>query len=136
MAKKTIVILLLFGCLACMEAEKSEKPEAPSDTSFASEEVEVTPDSIFNKEQWLIKDGRDYPYRDRMVADLMANQGIRKLKYDEIIGRLGEPDRINEGHLYYRVNRTRLGDFLVLHTKTMVIQLAPDSTVNWIKIHE
>ena len=136
MAKKIIVILLLFGCLACVKDEKSEKPEAPSDTSLASEEVEVTPDSIFNKEQWLIKDGPDYPYRDRMVADLMTNQGIRKLKYDEIIERLGEPDRINEGHLYYRVNQTRLGDFLVLHTKTMVIQLAPDSTVNWIKIHE
>ena len=136
MEKKLIIILLLFGCLACMEDEKSEKPEAPSDISLASEEVEVTPDSIFNKEEWLIKDGRDYPYRDRMVADLMTNQGIRKIKHDEIIERLGKPDRINEGHLYYRVNQTRLGDFLVLHTKTMVIQLAPDSTVNWIKIHE
>ena len=136
MKKRIIVIFFLFGCLSCMEDEKSEKPDSLPDTAVASEQVELTSDSIFDKERWRIKVGPDYPYRNRMVEDLITNQGIRKLKYDEIIERLGEPDRSNEGHLYYRIDQTRLGGVWPLHTKTMVIQLAPDSTVNWVKIHE
>ena len=136
MKKRIYLIFLLLGCLSCMEDEKSEKPNSVSDSSIASEEVEVKRDSVFNKERWLVKTGSNYPYRDGMVQDLMTNQGIRNLKYDEIIEHLGKPDRINEGHLYYRIDQTRLGGVWLLHTKTMVIQLAPDSTVNWIKIHE
>ena len=47
---------------------------------------------------------------------------------------LGEPDYVREGHLYYRITETSLGNW-PLKTKTMVIKLEDDKAIEWIKIH-
>lgn len=89
---------------------------------------------VFDKSRWNVSEGLDYPFRDRMVNDVVYNDTIRDLSKNEILDLLGEPDRINENYLYYLVDQKRIGNW-PLHTKTMVIKLTGDS-IEWIKIHQ
>ena len=89
----------------------------------------------FDQEEWLIKDGRDYPFRDQMVDAVLYNDTIRTLDKDEIFKLLGEPDRINEGHLYYLIAQQRLFAW-PLHNKTLVVKLRDNKSIEWIKIHK
>lgn len=77
----------------------------------------------------------DYLYRNEMLKDLISNHSLKGLKKDELIDLLGPPDRIDSGYLFYMIAQKRLY-FFPLHTKTLVIKLAKDSTVEWRKIHE
>lgn len=89
----------------------------------------------FNKIKWGTKDDKDYPYRDKMLDDLISNVNLKGLKKEEVINMLGQPDRIDNSYLFYRIAQKRMG-FFPLHTKTLVIKLTSDSTVEWRKIHE
>jgi len=126
MNPKTLVLVLLIGTTACT-SEKKEKSDPVSH--------DVAVDSTFNKEKWSVKEGSDYPYRAQMFKDVVYNDTIRTLDKDEILGLLGEPDRTNDGHLYYTIAENRLGSW-TLNSKTMVIKIAEDKTIDWIKIHE
>lgn len=119
--------LVLFLCMMGCTPEKKDK----SDQIDLQSSTEIA----FAKEKWAIKEGKDYPYRDQMFADILYNDTIRTLNMDEILTLLGEPDRANEGHLYYMIEETRLGSW-TLHSKTLVIKIAGDNTIEWIKIHE
>ena len=77
----------------------------------------------------------DYPNRDQMLNSIVFNDSVRALNEDEILDLLGEPDRRNDGYLYYMISHRRLG-FWPLHTKTMVVKLSENNTIDWIKIHE
>ena len=90
----------------------------------------------FDKEKWATREGRHYPYRNAMLNDLIANVKLHGLKKDSLIELLGEPDRCNEGHLYYTIRQPYLGNLVPLYTKSLVIKLTKDSTVEWRKIHE
>lgn len=116
--KKLICITALFLFTACNE-----------DIAPAQEAIS------FDEEKWKTKEGKDYPFREEMLGDLMENQGLRQLKRDEILELLGEPTRIDTNYVFYRIEQKRIGLF-PLHTTTMVIQFAQDSTVNWIKVHK
>ena len=102
-----------------------------------AEDEKNTPDNemVFDKAKWRAKDGEDYPFRDRMLNDIIYNDTVRSQNKDEILDLLGEPDRINENYLYYMIAQKRLGSW-PLRTKTMVIKLSDDNTIEWIKIHE
>lgn len=82
-----------------------------------------------------MKDGKDYPFRDRMLNDILYSDTVRSQNKDEILELLGKPDRINENYLYYMIAQKRIGSW-PLHTKTMVIMLSDDNSVEWIKIHD
>jgi len=120
------LLFILVLCFACnpTSGDGSENVDAKSKT-----EIE------FDKTKWSVKEGSDYPYRDQMLNDIVYNDTVRTLSKDEIIKLLGEPDRTNEGHLYYMITQKRLFSH-PLHTKTMVIKLTNDSTIAWIKIHQ
>jgi hypothetical protein len=126
MKVKLLFILILIACLACNTDKKNRSESMGNDT-----ESEIS----FNKEKWSEKIGPDYPYRDQMLNDLVYNDTIRELNKDEIIELLGQPDKINEGHLYYLVTKKSLGPW-PLHTKNMVIKLSEDNSIEWIKIHK
>ncbi len=111
-------MLFLLMVTACETEKNPEK------------EIEV----IFDKTKWREKDGRDYPYRYLMFNDVVYNDTIRSLNKDEILDLLGEPDKINDGHLYYLITQTHIG-LWPLKTKTLVIKLAEDNSIEWIKIH-
>ena len=89
----------------------------------------------FDKVKWKVKDGADYPHRDKMLNDLVSNDTVRSLSKSEIMDLLGEPDRTNENYLYYMVKQRRIRSW-PLHTKTMVVKLSEHETIEWIKVHD
>ncbi|NNL01605.1 MAG: hypothetical protein HKP39_04960 [Eudoraea sp.] len=123
---KTFVIILFLCITACTSEKKENSDPAVNESSNAI---------AFEKEKWAVKEGEDYPFREQMLADIVYNDTVRTLNKDEILGLLGAPNRTNEGHLYYMIEETRLGSW-TLHSKTLVIKIAEDSTIEWIKIHE
>lgn len=90
--------------------------------------------TTFDSTRWQVKDGRDYPHRNAMLSDLMQNDSIRALNQHQMTELLGEPDRIQDLHLYYIIQQARLG-FWVLHQKTLVIKYTAADSVEWMKIH-
>jgi hypothetical protein len=88
----------------------------------------------FDKTKWQSKEGEAFPYRDDMLKDLIDSVDLKNISYDSLINILGQPDRVNEGHLYYNVYKKEIG-FVTLGTKAFVIKLKPDSTVEWRKIY-
>lgn len=125
---RILMIFLFLSCLSC-NCDVEEK----SDPADRGSEVEIT----FDKTKWSIKEGKDYPFRDQMLNDIVYNDTVRELNKDEILELLGEPSyyRENENFLYYTITEKRLG-FWTLHSKTLVIKLSEDYTIDWIKIHE
>jgi hypothetical protein len=91
----------------------------------------------FDRVKWAAKLDREYPYRDKMLTDLMTNYELHGIKKDSVLKLLGPPNRIDNGHLFYLVVQTYFPNTsFPLHTKTLVIKLTQDSTVEWRKIHE
>ena len=91
----------------------------------------------FDKVKWAIKEDEAYPYRDKMLKDFIDNYKIKGIKHNEIIALLGQPNRTESGHLYYSISKNYLGNFPVpINTKTLVVKLSKDSTVEWRKIHQ
>lgn len=123
---KVLIVFLLVCCLAC----KTDKDE-----NAKNEKKVPHGEMLFDKAKWETKDGADYPYREKMLNDIVYNDTVRTLNKDGILDMLGEPDRINENHLYYMIAQKRLG-YWPLHTKTLVIKFSEDNTIYWIKIHE
>lgn len=126
MRRIIFIIPLLLSVLAC-NSEKDEKPGLIDHETMS----EIT----FDQTKWGIKEGLAYPYRDQMLNSIVYNDTVRSLNKDEILDLLGEPDRKNNGYLYYLISQRRLG-FWPLHTKTMVVKLSENNTIDWIKIHE
>jgi len=128
MKTKAFTVLLLICCLSCN-----------NDREDYTEGMKMKPDSqmVFDKAKWRTKDGADYPYRAKMLNDVVYNDTIRRLNKVEILDLLGEPSyyRNNKNFLYYTIKQKRLGSW-PLHTKSMVIKLSEDNTIEWIKIHE
>lgn len=118
--RKVFLIALVMSCmLSC-------KPEGGEEGKMST---------TFDADKWSIKKGQDYPYREQMYRDIAYNDTVRSLSKSEIMALLGEPDRIQEGHLYYQVSQTRIG-FWPLHTRSLVIKITDDDSIEWIKIHE
>ena len=117
------LFILFFGCKS--DSEKNVENQKKNKES----------EMVFDKEKWKIKDGKDYLFRDKMINDVLYNDTIRMLNKEQLLIQLGNPDYIREGHLYYRIHETRIA-YWTLKTKTMVIKLKGNSSVEWIKIHE
>ena len=90
----------------------------------------------FDKSKWAIQEGNTYPYRDAMLNNLIADKRLTGTKRNNILNMLGEPTRIDTNYIFYRIKQTKLGLMLTLHTKTLVLEFATDSTVRTSKIHE
>jgi len=111
-----VLISFFICCLGCSSQQQS--PEIP-----------------FDKTKWETQEGKDYPYRNQMVNDVLYNDSLRTLNQEQILNHLGEPSYTRKKFLYYRITETRLGAW-ILHTKTIVIKLSEDNSVEWIKLHE
>jgi len=117
---KTFLIFLSFiTCISCQHKVK----EAASPEKF-------------DKAKWQTGVDGEYPFRDQMVPDLLYTDTLRRLKRDAILDLLGEPTRVDTNFLFYRVKQKTVGGLIPVHTKTLVIKFAKDSSVTWIKIHE
>lgn len=118
-----IGFILLICITACGH---EEKPADTKPTSVSSE---------FDSVRWRAKEGLNYAFREEMINGIINDQEIRSLRKDQILLKLGIPDREDNGHLFYTISQRHLGLF-PLHTKTMVIKLKNDNSVEWIKLHE
>ncbi|WP_462254792.1 hypothetical protein [Ferruginibacter sp.] len=123
MQLNTLLLLLTIWCLSC---NNGKAKKAVSETTTAIE---------FDTTKWRTKDGDDYPYRDELLTYLTTNNKLKGWKKDSVLAFLGQPDKIDSNYLFYSIAQKRLG-FFPLHTKTLVIKLAADSTVEWRKIHQ
>ena len=116
------IILILTLSLCCISCKNNNEDNTKTETSF-------------NKEKWIIKEKEDYPYRDSMLDDLISNGKLKTLNKASVIDFLGEPNRIDNNYLFYLIAQERIQSW-PLHTKTLVIKLKDDGTVEWVKIHE
>lgn len=125
---KTFLILILFCCLACT-----------NDRVEYTENMQTKPESemVFDKTKWQQKEGKDYPFREKMLNDLLYNDTIRALNKTQILTLLGEPswERKNKNFLYYMITQKRIFSW-PMHTRTLVIKLRENDTIEWIKVHE
>ena len=126
MRLKLLFLFLLIVCFSCKRHEE---------TSGHKDRSEIKTDTIFNKEKWNVKVGKKYPYRNKMLLDVVYNDTVRSLNKDQILSLFAEPDRIAENHFYYLIDQKNLG-LWTLNTKFMVIKFEDEETVEWIKIHE
>ena len=78
----------------------------------------------------------EYLYRNKMITDLLENYTLKGVKQDSILNMLGEPNRRDSLYFFYIVDQKLFANFFPLYTKSLVIKLAGDSTVEWRKIHE
>ena len=120
----TLVVIFLI-CLGCNRGSEIATDDLQSTTAEAK----------FDKTKWGTKEDSKYPYREQMLHDIIYNDTIRELTKDALLELLGEPDRSNKGHLYYMISQKKLG-FWPIKTKTLVIKLTEDNSIEWIKIHE
>lgn len=123
-----LTLLLLIGILSC----NNQKGNYTHDIKGAPES-----EIPFNQEKWNLKEGKDYPYRDKMVNDIVYNDTIRTLTKNELLNLLGNPSyyRDDTNFLYYTIKQKRLFSW-PLHTKTMVVKTDQNNNIEWIKIHE
>ncbi len=117
-----VIFLICIGCNRNVE-------------KVAGDPESTTTEAKFDKTKWGTKEDSEYPYREQMLHDIVYNDAIRELTKDELLELLGEPDRSNKGHLYYLISQKKLG-FWPIKTKTLVIKLTEDNSIEWIKIHE
>lgn len=112
-------------CFACNSAHDEQTDYPDSGTNIE-----------FDKTKWATKVGKDYPYRDAMLEDVITDESWRSLNREGILDSLGEPDRTNDNHLYYMIKQKRLG-FWALHSKFLVIKLRNNNdSIEWMKVHE
>ena len=100
---KTIILLSLS--IALLSCKKEEQP--------------------FDKAKWKVKGDLNYPQRESMIDDLMANHLHNNLKYSEVKTLLGEPENINvkdSSIIGYTVMEDYGWDIDPVETKTLFIQ--------------
>lgn len=123
MKTQILLLLLLLSFFAC-----KKEPDNTSDIVPGQE-------MAFDKEKWKIKNDAAYAYRDKMLNDLIQNRQLKQLKKQEVVALLGEPDRTDSLYLFYTIYQKRIS-FFPLHTKSMVVKLKTNDSVDWVKIHE
>jgi hypothetical protein len=129
--KRSIFILIPFLIVNILSSVAYSETTKVQDQSLPKNKT------IFDQDKWRIKQGKDYPYRDEMLNDIVYTDKFRTLKKNEIIAELGEPSyyRDDKDYLYYVISQTRLLSW-PLHTKTLVIKISKNNSVEWIKIHK
>jgi outer membrane protein assembly factor BamE (lipoprotein component of BamABCDE complex) len=121
MKTKILILILTLSCFACKNvAETTDEGKT---------------EMAFDKTKWKVKHDKDYPYRAKMLNNLMTTDTLKTLKKEGVLALLGEPSRTDTNYLFYTVSQERAG-FWPLHTKTLVIKFSKDNLVEWVKIHE
>ncbi|MEO6132366.1 MAG: hypothetical protein ABIQ02_10995 [Saprospiraceae bacterium] len=145
---KLLILFLFLGCFACKNTIKknteNEKTEAlhglAADSSKwktrnEKENTETSNEREFDLAKWKTKDKNDYPYREEMYKEVLYSDSFRRLKKEAVLDMLGMPDKVDSLYLFYLVAQKRIG-FFPLNSKTLVIKLSDDGSVEWVKIHE
>ncbi|MDQ6762932.1 MAG: hypothetical protein M3015_09945 [Bacteroidota bacterium] len=90
----------------------------------------------FQKIKWMEKDDIEFPYRKKMLNDLITNYKLAGRKKDEIINLLGEPNYSDSNSFAYKIIEDYGFDIDPVYTKNLDFQFAEDSTITSFKIEE
>ena len=126
---KIIITGFLFSVFFILDSQAKD--------TLSNSTIRPNIEQIFDSNKWKVKQGKDYPYRDKMLNDILYTDTFRKLNKTELLIELGNPSyyREDKSYLHYIITQKRLF-FWPLHTKVLVIKLKDDETVEWIKLHE
>jgi outer membrane protein assembly factor BamE (lipoprotein component of BamABCDE complex) len=94
--------------------------------------------SKFDREKWSYGDGLDYPMRNDIVDDLMANHHIKGLNYRQVIDSLGSPQRRDPLKFTYQIidNSYNYGKKQPVHKKNLIVYFSKDSVVTRFEIYD
>lgn len=92
----------------------------------------------FDREKWSYGDGLDYPMRDDIVDDLMANHHIKGLTYRQVIDSLGSPQRRDSLMFTYQIidNSYNYGKKHPIRKKNLIVYFSKDSVVTRFEIYD
>lgn len=113
--------LLILSCDSSEEASGSN----------ASELEKIA----FETKKWKEKKLDKYPYRSLMYKEILYSDSVRELSKADVLKMLGDPDREENNHLYYRIERNQIGSW-TLNQKSLVLKFRNDDSVEWIKLYE
>lgn len=113
----TICVILLSLCCSCKD-----------DSSKSADQL------AFDIAKWSQKENDLYKYRSQMADEVLYNDTIRSLNRLQLVSLLGTADKEVDNHLYYELDRKKLG-FWTLEASFLVVKFKDSITVEWIKIH-
>jgi hypothetical protein len=95
----------------------------------------------FDKGRWTEfndSDGGEYPYRNKMLNDLVSNHKLKGLTYKQLVDSLGAPtySEASNGTVSYEITSEFDSDIDPTHGKNFDLFLGADSTVISYKISE
>lgn len=88
----------------------------------------------FNREDWDYGDGLEFPFRNNMVDDLLQNQKLKGLKYQEVIHLLHRPQLSSATEMVYDIDEINKPKH-PRYVKKLILSLK-DSVVTDAKIYE
>ena len=126
---RIFILFLLLAVISCA-------PDKPNQNQ-SSDSTNKT-EMAFDKDKWSFEENSEYPYRERMMNDILYNKILHVLKRDTILSLLGEPSyyRQDSNYLHYTISQTRILDSWTIFVKTLVIKTDSSGTVDWVKLHE
>jgi outer membrane protein assembly factor BamE (lipoprotein component of BamABCDE complex) len=93
----------------------------------------------FDRQKWSYGDGLDYPMRDDIVDDLMANHHIKGLTYRQVIDSLGSPQRREPLKFTYQVIDNSFNynaKKKEVRKKNLIVYFGKDSVVTRFEIYD
>jgi len=94
----------------------------------------------FDKTEWLSGDGiENYPYRNKMINDLLTNYKLKGLPYNQLIDLIGKPQsniQNDSNWISYPIKINYGYDIDPIYTKYLTFKLSRDSVVIDFKINE
>ncbi len=100
-----------------------------------NEKVESKESLSFNSKQWKEKKLDEYPFRPLMYEEVLYSDSVRTLSKSEVLKMLGNPDKEENNHLYYTIERNAIGSW-TLKQKSLIVKFRSDNSVEWIKLYE
>ena len=94
--------------------------------------------NLFSREKWSYGDGLEFPLRNEIVDDLIANHHIKGLNFRQVIDSLGSPQRRDSLKFTYQIQDNSF-DFArkkPAHKKSLIVYFNKDSVAVKFEIYE
>lgn len=77
-----------------------------------------------------------YPFRDKMLKDIIENEMFIGLKLEQLTDTLGQPNRIIENRVVYSTVTDFGSDIDPVFTKDLIVKFNSDSIVTGLEVKE
>ena len=91
----------------------------------------------FDSEKWKIEgDLKSYPFREAMLDDIIKNKKFIGLNSIQIRESLGQPNRIEDGYIFYSITTDYGSDIDPVDTKDLILTVDKDSIIVNVRVIE